>query len=309
MTLAVALLLGTLLVLWLAPVALVVGLRRRVEPKAALTAWLVLVTSTFLTLVAAVAVSLVPGHGPARRVVQLLQHCWSALSHGEIPSVDAVAGLIGVALLTVTTTRVVLAGIRRLRTQRGTHRRHMELLHGIAQVEPGRYPLLWVAYPEPVAYSVAGVGAPRSMIVASRALVDRLDRPDVAAILEHERAHLRGHHHLLVGLAEALAAAFPLLPLMRTSPDLVRTLVELAADRVSARAHGSATVRAALLAMTDGGSPQGSLAMGRDAVSVRLQWLEGDGPSGRVWTTAVVAISGVAAALAPVAVGGVGSSR
>lgn len=48
MTLAVGLLIGTLLVLWLAPAALVMGLRRRVEPRATLTAWLVLVGSTFL---------------------------------------------------------------------------------------------------------------------------------------------------------------------------------------------------------------------------------------------------------------------
>ncbi|MDQ3153286.1 MAG: M56 family metallopeptidase [Actinomycetota bacterium] len=303
MTLAVALLIGTLLVLWLAPATLVMGLRHRVEPRAVLTAWLVLVASTFLTLVAAVTVSLLPGHGPARRIVALLQHCWSALRHGDVPSLDAVAGLAGVVLLTFSTVRVVLAGCRRVQAQCCLHRRHVDLLRGIAQVEPGRYPLLWLEHPEPLAYSVAGAGSSRCLIVATRGLVDRLDRRDVTAVLDHERAHLQGHHHLLVGLADALAAALPRLPMMRLSPDLVRTFVELAADRVSARANGTAAVRGALLALSTAGGPSGSLAMGRDAVSVRLRWLEHSRPSGRVRTAAAAAVAGLTAGLAPTLLG------
>lgn len=299
MTLAVGLLIGTLLVLWLAPAALVMGLRRRVEPRAALTAWLVLVGSTFSTLVAAVIVTLAPGHGPARRIVALLQHCWSALRHGSVPSLDAVAGLAGVALLTFATARVLVAGRRRARSQCGLHRRHVDLLRGIAQVEPGRYPLLWLEHPEPLAYSVSGTANPRCVIIASRGLLDRLDRRDVAAVLDHERAHLRGHHHLLVGLADVLAAALPRLPMMRLSPALVRTLVELAADRVSASVHGPAAVRTALLAMSQAGGPSGSLAMGRDAITMRLQWLEASSPAGRGRTTAAATAAGLTAAVTP----------
>ena len=61
MTLAGALLFGVLFVLWLAPSALTSALQWRIEPQATLTAWLLLVTSTFLTLVAAVVISLLPG--------------------------------------------------------------------------------------------------------------------------------------------------------------------------------------------------------------------------------------------------------
>ncbi|MGH3980438.1 MAG: hypothetical protein ACRDRZ_15770, partial [Pseudonocardiaceae bacterium] len=43
--------------------------------------------------------------------------------------------------------------------------------------------------------------------------------------------------------------------------------------------------------------------MGRDAVSVRLQWLEASRCSGLARTTAVSTIAGLTAALAPVAVG------
>lgn len=302
MTLAVALAFGTLLVLWLAPSALTAAVQRQVEPQAALTAWMLLVISTFLTLVAAVVVSLLPGHGPARWIVGLLQHCWVAVSHGEVPRLDALSGLAGFTLLALTSIRVLLAATRRVHLQRGTHRKHVNLLRGIARVEPGRFPLLWLEYPEPVAYSLAS-GTSRPVIVASRGLVDRLSAPDLAAVLDHERAHLRGRHHLLVGLAEALAAALPRLPLMRASPVLVRTLVELAADRVAARLHGPATVRAALVAIGSAGTPMDSLAMGRDAVSIRLRWLDATKPTGRIRRMATAALAGISAALAPAAVG------
>lgn len=154
-----------------------------------------------------------------------------------------------------------------------------------------------------MAYSIAGCRAPQPVIVASRALTDRLPAPDVAAVLDHERAHLRGRHHLLVGLAEALATALPRLPLMRTSPVLIRTLVELAADHAAARVHGPAAVRVALVAMGTAGAPGHSLTMGRDAVSMRLRWLETAKPIGRVRRTATTALAGISAALAPAAVG------
>lgn len=198
---------------------------------------------------------------------------------------------------------LLLAAASRVRLQRSTHRKHVDLLQGIVRVEPGRYPLLWLEYPEPVAYSIAGCGALQPVIIVSRALADRLPARDLAAVLEHERAHLRGRHHLLVGLAEALAVALPRLPLMRTSPVLVRTLVELAADRAAARIHSAATVRAALVAMGVAGTPGHSLAMGRDAVSVRLRWLEAANPTGRGRQMATAGLAGISAALAPAAIG------
>ncbi|MPZ66028.1 MAG: M48 family metalloprotease [Pseudonocardiaceae bacterium] len=304
MRLAVALLFGAFLVLWLAPAVLVAGVRHRMEPRAALAAWLVLVVSTFVTLVAAVVTSLVPGHGPARQVVRALQHCWLAVSGGEMPPVEALVGLTGATLLAVTSARVLHAGTCRIRTQRDVHRRHVDVLRGIARVEPGRFPLLWLEHPQPVAYSIAGGSSPRSVIIASRGLVDRLPARDVAAVLDHERAHLRGRHHLLVGLAEALATAMPWLPLMRTSPALIRTLVELAADRAAVRVHGPAPVRAALLAMTGGETPRGSLAMGGDDVSVRLRWLEAESAPGRMRAAAAATLAGLSAAVVPAAIGG-----
>ncbi len=91
----------------------------------------------------------------------------------------------------------------------------------------------------------------------------------------HERAHLRGRHHLMVAVAEALAAALPWLPLMRRSPFLVRALVEVSADSIAARSHGAEAVRTALLGML-AGLPvthvlEGhALGMAHDCIALRL---------------------------------------
>lgn len=84
---------------------------------------------------------------------------------------------------------------------------------------------------------------------------------------QHERAHLRGRHHLMVTIAEALAAA---LPLMRRSPALVRTLVEVSADSAATRSHGAGAVRPALLSMSAGPTPAHALGMAPDCIALRL---------------------------------------
>lgn len=303
MTVAAALLLGALLVLWFAPVGLSFLVRCRIEPQAALTAWLLLVTSTFATLAAAVALILLPGHGPAAQVVQLVEHCWTALRHGSVPRLDAIAGLTGVMVLSLTSVRVLAALLHGALTQHSAHRRHVEMLRGVARTEPGRYPLMWLDAPAPMAYSLSSGGLGRPMIVATRGLADRLPPSDVAAVLEHERAHLRGRHHVLVRLAKALAIGLPWLPLMRRSPAFVAELVELAADRVASRKHGATSVRRALLAMADDQAPGPALAMAREAVSLRLSWLESTHRAGRTSRAVQGGLAAVAAAILPAAVG------
>ncbi len=124
----------------------------------------------------------------------------------------------------------------------------------------------------PLAYSVAGR---RGSVVVSEGLREQLGGTGCAAVIEHERAHLRGRHHLLVELAEALAASAPWLPLTERSPTLVRAAVELAADRTAARTYGAVTVRSALLAMSRAPrtAPPPALGMAQDCVALRLRHL------------------------------------
>lgn len=66
-------------------------------------------------------------------------------------------------------------------------------------------------------------------IVITNATLDALDGTQLDAVLAHEHAHLTGHHHLVVGGADARRRAFPRVPLFRHAHAEISRLVELAA--------------------------------------------------------------------------------
>ncbi|MDA3642553.1 M56 family metallopeptidase [Saccharopolyspora indica] len=304
MILAVALLLGVAFVAGFGPAVLNRMLQRRMDPQLVLMTWGGLVATTFVTVTAALTITVLPTHGPAPLLVQLLHHCWTALQHGSAPQLHLAAGLLLLTAIAGLSSRVSIGLLRHARRQRREHRRHLDLLRIAARPESGAFPIMWLPHPEPMAYSVAG--AP-GFVVATDGVRDRLG-PDAAAVLEHERAHLRGRHHLLVGLAEALSRSAPWLPLMRRSPELVRTAVELAADRSAAHLHGPGAVRSALLHMSGGrggGSmPAHALGMADSAVALRLHHLS-DLPSapGKAKRALTSGMAGLTAATLPTLAG------
>ncbi|GAA3615224.1 M56 family metallopeptidase [Kineosporia mesophila] len=111
-----------------------------------------------------------------------------------------------------------------------------------------------------VAYAVPGRC---SRIVVSTGLLRLLDGPGRAALLAHERAHLRHRHHVYVQLARLAAAANPL---MRPVSRAVDAAVERWADACAAREIGDPVVVARAVgaaALAGAGDPAGpGLAMG-----------------------------------------------
>nr|BFE78379.1 hypothetical protein GCM10020093_009800 [Planobispora longispora] len=76
--------------------------------------------------------------------------------------------------------------------------------------------------------------------------LERLDALQVAAVLEHERAHLRHRHHLLLAVVDALGTALPWSRTVRRARAELPALVEMAADDAAARRHGPVPVIGAL---------------------------------------------------------------
>jgi len=103
-----------------------------------------------------------------------------------------------------------------------------------------------VDYGEPAAYSLPGAHQP---IVLTTAAIEALDDAQLTAVLAHERAHQRGHHHLLVLVAGSLAAAFPRVPAFRHGHERVTYLVELLADDEAAKTTSRLKAAEALLAL------------------------------------------------------------
>jgi len=274
MIIALVLFLGALLVAWTAPRLLEYRLYAGADPQALLVTWVALVGGTLLSLAAATSLVALPAHGPAQQAAPLLHRCWAAVSHGSVPRLDEIAGLLAVVVAALAAVRCSTGLFHYARQRRKLHRKHLDLLRILAG-KAARPSTLWLDVPHPMAYSVAGRP---SLIVVSEGLRRQLPQDAVAAVLEHERAHLRGRHHLMVALAEALAAALPWLPLMRRSPHLVRTLVEVSADSVAARSHGAGVVRSALLSMSAHLTPAHGLGMASDCIALRLNLLSANRP-------------------------------
>ena len=116
-----------------------------------------------------------------------------------------------------------------------------------------RMTVLWLDHPMPMAYSVAGRPG---FVVATKGLSDCLTASEREAVIAHERAHLRGHHHRIINVCEVFAKALPVIPLFKAAPAAVRRLVELAADDRAAQATSPDAVRSALRVVATSPLPQ-----------------------------------------------------
>lgn len=270
--------LGGLLVAAAAPLLVRSMIARGIDAHVTLLTWSALVAGTLVSIAVPVVLSAIPSHGGVTTLVDLAHQCWLAL-HGDMPArIEASVGIVGIAVLGCGGIRWIIHLRRAVRERRQLYERHIDLLRiiGGGDVFSGSTrpaSTLWLPLDSPLAYSVAGRPA---MVVASEGLRAQLEPAEVAAVLAHEHAHIDGRHHLLVGIAESVAYAFPWLPIMRQSPSLVRALVELDADARAARSHGRDPVRRALTSLRPHPVPLPALGMVSDTTAVRLDRLAVD---------------------------------
>ncbi|PZF92808.1 M56 family metallopeptidase [Micromonospora deserti] len=296
---AVALTVGALVVAWLAPALLERAVGRVRDPIAVLLAWWGSLAAVLVTFAAGVALLLAPVNRLESWAEKLAHHCWLAVRHGHLPAQDEVLGFAGALAVSALAARSAVAAVRQWRAQRESQQAHQDLMTLLGEtVTPEREPVLRVPHSVPLAYSVGGR---RGLLVVSAGVL-RLPSAQRAAVLCHERAHLRGRHHLIVALAEVLAAAAPWVPLTRRAPRAMRLLVELCADAAAVRACGAPAVRAALIALSGAPHPAHALSMAGADVPARLHRLQGGAPGHR--TCARVALP-LAAVVAPALVSAV----
>jgi len=139
-------------------------------------------------------------------------------------------------------------------------RRHRILLSLLAHGDPKVPGALVVDHPAAAAYCVPGL---RSRIVISAGTLDLLDSAELAAVLAHERAHLRARHDLVVLPFSALGRAFPRARLVRQAHATVALLVEMLADDQALRQRPARELATALLRVGTSGAglaPSGALA-------------------------------------------------
>jgi Zn-dependent protease with chaperone function len=194
--------------------------------------------------------------------------------------VFAVTLVIG-ARLTYAVVQVAIATRRR----RAHHRMVVDL---VGKSQGTHLRILDVE--QPLAYCLPGV---RSRVVVSEGALNTLADNEMAAILTHERAHLRARHDLVLEMFTAVHAAFPRFVRSAHALHAVRLLIELLADDAAVRAAGPTPLARALVACASGHTPSGALAAGGPTTVLRVRRLGGQPNSRALAATAYLAAAAV----------------
>ncbi|TAM63578.1 M56 family metallopeptidase [Mycobacterium sp.] len=264
-------------------------------PRAAMVLWqavaLAAVLSAFSAGIAIATRLLMPGPDgrPTASIVgaagRLGWPLWTAYI-----GVFALTVLVGARLM-VAIAQVAIANRRR----RAHHRMVVDLVGvghdaALSQTCTRTRDLRVLNVPQPLAYCLPGV---RSRVVVSEGTLSALADAEVAAILTHERAHLRARHDLVLEAFTAVHAAFPRLVRSANALGAVQLLVELLADDAAVRAAGRAPLARALVACASGRPPSGALAAGGPSTVLRVRRLGGRGNSATLSATAYLAAAAV----------------
>jgi Zn-dependent protease with chaperone function len=209
------------------------------------------------------------------------------------------AGLVLLALLVWVLLAASTAVLRARQRQRA-------LLSLLAHGDPKVPGALVVDHPTAAAYCLPGL---HSAIVISAGTLDLLDARELAAVLAHERAHLRERHDLVLLPFVALLNGFAWSPVVRNAHQAVALLIEMHADDLARRHRPARELATALLRVGAAGgglAPSGALAAADSAldcdVAARVTRLLRPAPGLPVSALALIALAATLAIMVPVAV-------
>lgn len=217
----------------------------RRAPGPALVVWQALCLAAGLSVVGAFVVIAVRPWGD--NLLSALRTGWRQFWAGHptagLGPLNIGAGVIAVAIALYLLVVMVLTTVQTFR-QRQRHRRILDLIGnrsaGFDVLDSIR----------PVAYSLPGI---KPRVVLSAGLLATLDDDEARAAIEHERAHLRTRHDLLLLPFGAWARALRWIPGVRQGRTAVADLAEMHADDVAVRRVPAPVLAAALAAVTMAG--------------------------------------------------------
>jgi hypothetical protein len=196
----------------------------------------------------------------------------SGFGSGEVPVILVAARLAclaaGLALLALLCWVLLAASVSAVQARRRQRTLLTLLAHGDPKV-PGA---LVVDYPSAAAYCLPGLRS-GSRIVVSVGTLELLGRGELAAVLAHERAHLRERHDLVLLPFTALRRAFPRSVTCTHAHHAVALLVEMLADDHALRARSTRELVSALVRFGMAGTcpaPAGALAAAEGEMAARV---------------------------------------
>jgi Zn-dependent protease with chaperone function len=173
----------------------------------------------------------------------------------------------GLALLASLCWVLIAASASALQARR----RQRVLLALLAHGDPKVPGALVVDYPTVAAYCLPGLFS--RIVVLSVGTVELLGRGELAAVLAHERAHLRARHDLVLLPFTALRRAFPGSAMCAEAHRSVALLVEMLADDRALRGRPTRELVSALVRFGTAGAcpaPAGALAAGEGDMAARV---------------------------------------
>lgn len=181
---------------------------------------------------------------------------------------DVVVAALAGAVTVVVLGRLLLSGHRTGTALRRARRHHRARVDLVARLDGG---VSVLEHDVPVAYCVPGASGSR--IVVSRSTLTRLAPPELDAVLEHERSHLRARHDLVLEAFTVLHLAFPRWVASAAARREVEVLVEVLADRAACRAGDRRALVAALVTLAGSTAPAGSLGSAGSSLAARVEVL------------------------------------
>jgi len=184
----------------------------------------------------------------------LLGACILRLRAAYVTPGGAAAAGAGLTLSGVIALRVIWALIRVVIARRA-ERRRQRILVALCGRQASKRDAVILDQPQPAVYCLPGR---EKTVILTSGTIELLTRPQLAAVLAHEQAHLGARHHRLLAAAALAGSAVPELPLMRDLPSQVRRLLEMHADDLAASRHDPEILATALVAVATGQSARGS---------------------------------------------------
>ena len=249
----------------------------RRSPATAILLWQSLGLASGLAAVGALLAIGVSGPGTQVGVLSGLTVVAGRMASGQLVTSHQPMALTTARLATLTAGLVLFVGLCWMLMVAftdavGARRRQRALLALLAHGDPKVPGALVIDYPAAAAYCLPGI---RSQIVVSAGTLDLLAPAELAAVLAHERAHLRARHDLVLIPFTSLRRVFPRSHATADAYRTVALLVEMMADDHALRVRGlvARELATALLRFGTAGSeyaPAGALAAAEGELTVRV---------------------------------------
>lgn len=216
------------------------------SPLASLVAWQLASWLLVGMVLLAAALLAVPPLAAAGRLPASLESCLAMLRDLPNPADSVVLQVVAGLVLVCALLRLLGCALRSAVANHRHRARHRALLCLVGRPDAALGAHI-VSDPAAIVYCLPGHGG---RVVFSSGAVDKLSPVQRAAVLAHERAHLRGRHHLLIASASVLSRSFPRVTLFSKAFEQTTRLVEMRADDLASLGHGRRPVAEALLALT-----------------------------------------------------------